>query len=215
MINGENLGGNFQFLFWYFEVCSWCHIYLFDKQPCVFSFMYNNPRTIIMRIYESHFGTFLLRRSQEIAANRDANNILAEYLLDWQDPAISRRNIIMLVRPLFRLGNSSNTFDVSSPVYLPRDREFPSCRGFPFISVSSLIPSGNAQCSLNAFSSFHRVQTPSINFFIFIFIWFVQTLGCLALMAFHSSFITDIFVFLCNEEAFFSCVSFILQNFNF
>lgn len=152
-----------------FEVCKCQCIYLVNKTACVFSLMRNDPRTTIMRVHESLLETFLLRRSQEMAANRDTN-ILAEYLLDWQVPAVSRRNIITLVRPLFRLGNSSNTFDV-----FPGEAHWCISRVIAnfhlresllleFISVSSLIPNGNVQCSLNAFSfsarhTFHRANS--------------------------------------------------------
>lgn len=115
-----------------FEVCKCQCIYLVNKTACVFSLMRNDPRTTIiceyMKASSKHFYFDDPRRWQRIAIRIifQPNIYWTDRFQRYLDEILSRSSDHCFVSGIHRILRCFSRR--SSPVYLPRDREFPSQR---------------------------------------------------------------------------------------
>lgn len=145
---------------------------------CFFALMYNDLRTAIMRVCESHFRTILLRRSQEIAA-RIAIRIIFWPNIYWLTGSSDISTKYYHARPTIVPSREFIEYfrcfpRWTLPVYLPRDRKFPSWRTFPFYICFAIDSQWQRSMFSQCFQFFpvhilSIVQIPSINFFYFYF----------------------------------------------
>lgn len=149
-----------------------------------YRFVQRSSHDIIMWIYESHSGTFLLRRSQR-RSRRIAIRIIFWPNIYWTDRI--QRDISAKyyhARPLFRLGNSSNTFHV---FFGEAHRCISPARSR--ISILQSLP-----VYMHLFRHWFPVATLNVLSMLLVFPPAILSIACkLLLLTFLSSFLFDSF----------------------